>query len=122
MGFASKCSVMVTFDPKLYKRVLSQDEGMNHKEYRKVLARYVSTLSEVQRADILSRKDEILAAELEWRELNSEVLTRLGFNEVETGMLCDKRLDSPGVRMLIKRRADEIKRELRGLDIARRVR
>jgi len=81
---------MATFDPKLYKRILGQDEGMNHKEYRKVLARYVSTLSEVQRNDILSRKDEILEAELEWRELNSEVLGRLGFNEVETGMLCDK--------------------------------
>jgi len=113
---------MTSFDPILYKQILAQPEGMNHKEYRKVLARYVTTLTESQRSDLLSRRDEIFEAELEWRELNCEVLSRLGFNEVETGMLMDKRLDSPGMRMLMVRRADEIKKKLKARDILRRVR
>lgn len=113
---------MTTFDKGLYDKVLAQTEGMNHKEYRKVLARYVSTLTEEERLDILSRRGEIEAAEEEWRELNMEVLLRLGFNETEAAMLCDKRLDSPGMRILIRRRADEVKRGLRAEAVLRRVR
>lgn len=113
---------MATFDPKLYAKVIAQPEGMAHKEYRKVLARYVSTLTEEQRSDILARRRRIEEAKEEWEELNNEVLLRLGFGEGEAAMLMDKRLDSPGMRMLIRRRADEIKRGLRAEDVLRRVR
>jgi len=110
------------FDHKLCDKVLSQPEGMRHKEYRKVLARYVSTLSEDERNDIISRRDEIEDAEDDWRELNFEVLTRLGFSEGEAAQLMDKRLDSPGMRTLIRKRADEIKKGIRARAILRKVR
>ncbi len=111
----------VIFDPRLFDKVLGQPEGMNHKEYRNVLARYVSTLSEVERVDVLSCREEIGAAEVEWKELNHGVLRRLGFSEAEAGMLCDKRLDSPGMRFLIRKRAEEVKKGLQARDVLRRV-
>jgi len=112
----------MVFDPKLFKQVLSQPEGMNHKEYRKALGRYISTLSEFERFQIQSRREEIEAAEAEWKELNHSVLRRLDFSEAEAGMLMDKRLDSPGMRLLIRKRAEEVKKGRRAEAILRRVR
>lgn len=113
---------MATFDKQLYDKVLVQPEGLPHREYRKVLARYVSTLSEAERTDILSHRGEIEASEEEWRELNMEVLTRLGFSDGEASQLMDKRLDSPGMRILIRNRAEEVKKSLKAEATLRRVR
>lgn len=111
----------LVFDPKVFESVLSVPEGMNHKEYRKALGRYVSTLSDFERVQIKSRREEIEKAELEWKQLNHEVLRRLGFNEAEAGMLCDKRLDSPGMRTLIRNRKEDVAKGLRAEAILRRV-
>ena len=90
------------FDYSLYLKIMSAPEGLPHREYAKALGRYVSTLSEEERQAVLRRRDEILDAEQEWKELNEGVLLRLGFTEDEAGTLYDKRLDSPGMRMLLK--------------------
>lgn len=112
---------MTTFDPKLCDKVLSQPEGMAHKEYRKVLARYVSTLTEAERSGIQARREEIEYAEEEWKELNLEVLLHLGFSAGEAAQLMDKRLDSPGMRTLIRNRAGDIKKGAKAEAILRRV-
>lgn len=113
---------MSTFDKRLYDKVLSQPEGMAHKEYRKVLARYVTTLTEEERQGIQARRNEIEDAEDDWRELNFEVLICLGFSDGEAVQLMDKRLDSPGMRTLIRKRAEDVKKGLRAEAILRRVR
>jgi len=110
-----------TFDPKLYEKVLAQAEGMRHRVYRKALARYVSTLSGFERVAVLKQREEIEASEEEWKELNFEVLRRLGFGEGEAAMLRDKRLDSPGMRTLIRKRAEEVKKRLKAETVLRRV-
>jgi len=111
----------MVFDPGLYDMVLAQPEGFAHRQYLKVLGRYVSTLSTFERFQIQSRREEIEATELEWKELNHEVLRRLGFNEAEAGMLMDKRLDSPGMRNVIRKRADAIKKGAKAKAILREM-
>ena len=111
----------MVFDPKLYEKVLAQPEGMRHRVYRKMLARYVTTLSGFERVAVLRQREEIESAEEEWKSLNFEVLRRLGFGEGEAGMLRDMRLDSPGMRTLIRKRAEDVKKRLRAAAALRRV-
>ena len=95
-------------DVKLYNVVMSQPEGLPHKFYRKALASYVTGMSDVERQSVLDQRDEIYNMEAEWMELNEAVLRRLGFGEQEVLLLRDKRLDSPGVRNVIRTRAAEV--------------
>ncbi len=99
---------MGKLDLKLYRFVMSQPVGLRHSEYRKELAGYVSCLSEEQKADLRERRYEILEAWADWIGDNREILLKLGFSTQEAEMLCDKRLNSPGVRNVIKNRAEEL--------------
>jgi len=92
----------------LYRFIMSQPIGLRHSEYRKELARYVTTLSEEAKEDLRERRFEILEAWAEWTGDNYEILLRLGFNTREAEMLRDKRLNSPGVRNVIKSRVEEL--------------
>jgi len=93
----------------LYRFIMSQPVGLRHDEYRKELARYVSTLTEEQKADLRERRYEILEAWADWTDDNYEILLRLGFNTKEATMLRDKRINSPGVRNVLKMRVEETK-------------
>lgn len=99
---------MTLVNTKFYKYVMSSPEGLQHREYRKGLARYVTQLPESVKQDILSRRDEIVVSEFEWRRRNSIMLSQLGFTPSECEMLADKRMDSPGMRNVIKLRVEEI--------------
>ena len=101
-------------DLELYRFIMRQPVGLRHEEYRKELARYASTLTEEQKADLRERRYEILEAWADWINDNYEILLRLGFNTREAEMLRDKRLNSPGLRNCIKVRVEEIRAEVRG--------
>jgi len=96
-------------DYDLYRFIMSQPVGLRHEEYRKELAKYVSTLTEEQKQDLRERRYEILEAWADWTDDNLEILLRLGFRYGEANMLRDKRINSPGVRRVIKMRVEEIK-------------
>jgi len=96
-------------DLGLYRFIMGQPVGLRHEEYRKELARYVSTLTEEQKADLRERRYEILEAWAGWTDDNYEVLLRLGFRPSEASMLRDKRINSLGVRRVIKMRVEEIR-------------
>ena len=100
-------------DLELYRFIMRQPVGLRHGEYRKELARYVTTLSESVKADLRERRYEILEAWAEWIGDNYEILLRLGFNTREAEMLRDKRINSPGVRNVVKNRVEEIRRGVR---------
>ncbi len=97
-------------DIGLYRFIMSQPVGLRHGEYRKELARYVTTLSDEAKEDLRERRYEILEAWAEWTGDNYEILLRLGFNTREAEMLRDKRINSPGVRNVIKMRVEELSR------------
>lgn len=96
------------FDPGLYGQVVSQPEGLRRPVYLKQLRVYVKAMTPEARALILARRDEIMEAFSEWKELNFLILTRLGFTEAEAELLKDKRLDSPGMRNVMRVRREEI--------------
>lgn len=100
-----------TFDPALYAKIMAVPEGLQHEQYRKQLGKYVTGLAESVKEDILRRWEEIADAEHEWMELNELVLLRLGFGRLDSRLLRDKRLDSPGMRNVIRVKAEEIKKE-----------
>ena len=97
-------------DLELYRFIMRQPVGLRHSEYRKEVARYVSTLTDAQKEDLRGRRYEILEAWAEWTGDNYEILLRLGFNTQEAEMLKDKRINSPGVRNVIKNRVEELTR------------
>ena len=98
----------------LYRFIMGQPVGLRHEEYRKELARYVSTLTEEQKADLRERRYEILEAWADWTDDNLEILLRLGFRYGEANMLRMNRINSPGVRNVIKTRVEEIRMRERG--------
>ena len=98
----------------LYRFIMGQPIGLRHEEYRKELARYVSTLTEEQKEDLRERRYEVLEAWAEWVGDNLEILLRLGFNTREAEMLRDKRINSPGMRNVIKVRVEETGMRERG--------
>ena len=97
-------------DFELYRFIMRQPIGLRHGEYRKEVARYVSQVSEADREDLRERRYEILENWAEWVGDNYEILRRLGFGVQEAEMLKDKRINSPGVRNVIKNRVEEIRR------------
>lgn len=100
-------------DLELYRFIMRQPVGLPHNEYRKELARYVTSLSEAEKQDLRDRRYEILEAWAEWTDDNYEILLRLGFNTKEADKLRDKRINSPGVRNVIRVRVEEIRMGLR---------
>ena len=96
-------------DLGLYRFIMGQPVGLRHEEYRKELARYVSTLTEEQKADLRERRYEIQEVWADWTDDNYEILLRLGFSTKEAGMLRDKRINSPGVRRVISVFVEEMR-------------
>jgi len=97
-----------SFDLELFKLVLSMREGLPYPLLRREITKYVKTLSEEQKQEVLGRRDEILEDWIGWKESNYWVLTRIGFTEEMTVLLQDKRLESPGMRRVIIHRAIEL--------------
>jgi len=97
----------------LYRFIMGQPVGLPHKDYRNALARHVSTLTPEEKADLRERRYEILENWAEWVGDNYEILLRLGFNTKEAEMLKDKRINSPGMRNVIKTRVEEMRMGVR---------
>lgn len=99
----------VVFDRELFELVMSMREGLPFPVLRKELQRYIrERMTEEQKQDILNRREEIVNNWLEWKESNHYLLMRIGFSSAEADVLCDKRLQSPGVRNVLKNRAVEL--------------
>lgn len=96
------------FDQELFKLIMSMREGLPFPVLRKEVAKYIKTLTPEQRQEYIDRRDEILDEWSEWKESNHWVLMRIGFNDIEADLLDDKRLDSPGVRNVLRNRAVEL--------------
>ena len=90
----------------IYKRVMSVPEGLAGAEHRRLTRKYVSGMSEGEVGNILGRIDEI--EERSWDEflLRKQILLELGFMETEAGVFARCRLNSPGIRTLIKERVE----------------
>jgi len=103
---------------KVYDYVMSLPEGPTHVEMRKRTRKYVREMSDESKQSILSRADEIESEAAEEFVLRKEIFMALGFNEVQAGFYANYRLDSPGIRTIIKERVqitqhatpDEIRR------------
>jgi len=95
----------VEFDMGLFKLIMSMREGLPFPLLRKEIQKYIRTMSEEAKQDILNRRQEILNNWVEWKDANHYVLTHIGFTDAEADMLDDKRLQSPGVRNVIRNRA-----------------
>ena len=89
---------------KVYDYVMSIPEGLTHNELRKQTRKYVREMSVEHKQDILSRADEIESEAAEEFVLRKEILMTLGFSEPQAGFYAHYRLDSPGVRTIIKER------------------
>ena len=91
---------------RIYKRVMSAPEGLSGKEHKRLVRKYVREMSPSEVDDIQGRAEEI--EENGWDEwlLNREVLMRLGFSNDETQVLARCRLNSPGIRTLIRERVE----------------
>ena len=96
-------------DLELYRFIMRQPTGLRHGDYRKELARYVSQLSEAEKADLRERRYEILEAWADWSGDNYEILLRLGFNTKEAEMLRMNRINAPGMRNVISVRVEEVR-------------
>ena len=94
---------------RIYKKVMSVPEGLSGKEHRRLVRKYVREMDASEIDDIRSRSDEI--EEQSWDEwhLRKEILMRLGFADAETQVLASCRLNSPGIRTLIKERVEVTK-------------
>ena len=89
---------------RIYKRVLAVPEGLSGAEHKRLVRKYVREMDEGTINDILAREAEI--EERSWDEwlLNREILMRLGFSSDETQVFARCRINSPGMRTLIKER------------------
>ena len=89
---------------RIYKRVMSVPEGLSGAEHKRLTRKYVREMDASEVNDVLSRADEI--EKCSWDEwlLRKEILMRLGFSNSETQVLARCRLNSPGIRTLIKER------------------
>ena len=88
----------------VYDYVMSLPEGPTHNELRKRTRKYVCEMSEVEKQAILSRADEIESVAAEEFVFRKEMLMELGFGEMQAGFYANYRLNSPGIRTLIKER------------------
>ena len=96
------------FDFELFELIMSMREGLPFLVLRKEVTKYVRTLTSEQKQSYVDRRDEILDEWSDWRESNHWVLVRIGFNDIEADLLDDKRLESPGIRRVLKIRATEV--------------
>ncbi len=65
-------------------------------------------MSEEAKQDVLDRREEIVNKWIDWKESNHAILIRIGFSDAEATILDDKRLESPGMRNVIRNRAIEL--------------
>ena len=88
----------------VYRRVMALPEGPTSTEYRKDVRRQVRDLPQEYKDDILSRAEEI--EERSWDDFlaRQDILLELGFTSTEAAFLARCRLNSPGIRTLIKER------------------
>ena len=91
---------------RIYKRVMSAPEGLSGKEHRRLTRKYVREMGASEVEDIRSRAGEIEENSWDVWLLNREVLMRLGFSNDETQVLARCRLNSPGIRTLIRERVE----------------
>lgn len=96
------------FDMDLFKLVMGMREGLPFPVLRREVQRYIRGMTEEQRQDILNRRQEIVNSWVEWKESNHYILTHIGFTDAEADVLGDKRLQSPGVRNVMRNRAVEL--------------
>jgi len=90
----------------VYKKVMALPEGLSGAEHRKLTRRYVRSMSKDEVDSVLSRKDEIEETSWdEWR-LRKDIFLQLGFSDAEAQVFARCRLDSPGIRTIIKRRVE----------------
>jgi len=83
---------------------MSAPEGLTHNELRKQTRKYVREMSDGHKQDILSRADEIESEAAEEFVLRKEIFLELGFSEPQAGFYAHYRLDSPGIRTIVKER------------------
>jgi len=84
-------------------------EGLTGKEHKKLTRKYVGGMSPSEVDDVVSRSDEIEEKSWdEWR-LRKEILLELGFMDTEAQFYARCRLNSPGIRTLIKERVEVVK-------------
>ena len=102
----------------LYKQVMSVPEGLPHGEYRRLMRKHIRGMTQSEVAVILAREEEIEASSMEEWDLRRQIFLVFGFMSAEASFLARCRLDSPGIRALIKERvavtrygtSDEVKR------------
>ena len=90
----------------VYKKVMAVPEGLSTKEQRKLIRKYVREADASEVNDILSRKDEIEEASWEEWRLRKDIFLQLGFSDAEAQSYAGCRLNSPGIRVLIKGRVE----------------
>jgi len=102
----------------IYKRIMAAPEGLNGVEHRRMVRAHIKDMSEDEISDIRGRSEEI--EERGWDEylLRRQVLLELGFADAEITVFARCRLNSPGMRTLIKERV-EITRHATDAEIKR---
>lgn len=91
---------------RIAKEVLSVPEGPSGKEAKQLTRKYVREMSPDAVQHILDRRREIEERSIEEYMLRKEVLMELGFFEEEAGMYARCRMNSPGIRTIIKERVE----------------
>ena len=91
---------------RLYKQIMSVPEGLPHREHRRLVRNYVREMSQDEVVDILRRRNEIEECGVDEYLLRRQVFLELGFMEAEAGFFARCRLDSPGIRTLVKERVE----------------
>jgi len=88
---------------------MSVPEGLSGAEHRRLTRRYVRGMDASEVGDVLGRADEI--EEAGWDEflLRKKIFLGLGFMDTEAQFFARCRLNSPGIRILIKERVEVTK-------------
>ncbi len=71
-----------------------------------MVRRCVTSMSDSEKRNVLGREDEIVADAAEVFMLRREIFLELGFTGAEASVFARCRLDSPGIRTLIKMRVE----------------
>lgn len=90
----------------IYKNVMAAPEGLTGKEHRKLTRKYIRVMSTSEVDDILSRSEEIEESGWEEWRLRKTIFLELGFTGAEAQFFAKCRLNSPGIRVLIKERVE----------------
>jgi len=89
---------------RIYREVMAVPEGPNHIEARRLTRRYVREMSPDAVQRVLDKQGEIEDKSMEEFFLRKDVLMELGFLEGEAAFFARCRLNSPGIRTLLKER------------------